>query len=603
MDFEAPPPLAGALEEPPDMECDLRLTLDDDEEVSIKELEIPVDLPCTSTSPPPLMSPLNIKQRRFEEKPEGSAEAPPLQTNSEHSMTNGLSSEVGSMHTASFFEAVDAAGVSGGSRSLESGLNDSEAEMKTASGFDPLDMEAAGCSDDRDLPDAVVKETVTAESCSDALPEDLAEECINSTENGQEELADKDKSVPTQEEDDVDDDFGDFAGVDPADQVDETQPERQVSTIIPGSSAHFHEEPEDEWNAFSGEPEHRQEISEAPSKAVVSDEWNAFSASDEGQNEENWSADFGSFEGQSPEKATETKPSVPKFDDTPDQISCPVLDEFCDSMDLWNVDSEIGGDEAFAITELLDAEKPVNVEDKSVPLNRSFDLWFALRIVEDALALKFEWKGSEHGSNLYKTLRVDPNAIGRGSLPPLSTSTVLEPTPFTANGTTRRSVIISREEGAYGAKVVASGAANSTTQQNISTPSVAESPSIPQADFDWDQSDLTNPTKAGNRASSLLDVDFLSANTGGGSTSTISTLQKELDQLGLSTPSSQELQKPANQPSMLDMIMASATKSSKRNNRPPSELSLDARALHDQLPDIDFLRANMIMFPLGGNHS
>ncbi|KAJ1352691.1 hypothetical protein KIN20_009093 [Parelaphostrongylus tenuis] len=31
--------------------------------------------------------------------------------------------------------------------------------------------------------------------------------------------------------------------------------------------------------------------------------------------------------------------------------------------------------------------------------------------------------------------------------------------------------------------------------------------------------------------------------------------------------------------------------------RPPSELSLDARALHDQLPDIDFLRASMIMFP------
>ncbi|EYC13397.1 hypothetical protein Y032_0044g968 [Ancylostoma ceylanicum] len=51
--------------------------------------------------------------------------------------------------------------------------------------------------------------------------------------------------------------------------------------------------------------------------------------------------------------------------------------------------------------------------------------------------------------------------------------------------------------------------------------------------------------------------------------------------------------------SMLDMLMASSTKSDRRVNRPPSELSLDARALHDQLPDIEFLRANMIMFPLG----
>lgn len=40
MDFEAPPPLVGALEEPPDVECESRVTLDDEEDVSEKELEI-----------------------------------------------------------------------------------------------------------------------------------------------------------------------------------------------------------------------------------------------------------------------------------------------------------------------------------------------------------------------------------------------------------------------------------------------------------------------------------------------------------------------------------------------------------------------------------
>ncbi|PIO66090.1 hypothetical protein TELCIR_12212 [Teladorsagia circumcincta] len=167
----------------------------------------------------------------------------------------------------------------------------------------------------------------------------------------------------------------------------------------------------------------------------------------------------------------------------------------------------------------------------------------------------------------------------------------------------RRSVIISREEGAYGAKVVASDLSPTSVHTTNCSAVTAESPSIPQADFDWDASDLTNPTKAANRSSALLDVDFLSANSGGGCSSTISTLQKELDQLGLTSTEPPTLRKPASQPTMLDMLMASATNTSKRNTRQPSELSLDARALHDQLPDLDFLRANMIMFPLGGNRS
>ncbi|KAK6014907.1 hypothetical protein OSTOST_19700 [Ostertagia ostertagi] len=169
-----------------------------------------------------------------------------------------------------------------------------------------------------------------------------------------------------------------------------------------------------------------------------------------------------------------------------------------------------------------------------------------------------------------------PNAVGRGSLPPLSTSTVLEPTPFTANGTT------------YNVKAPRNAPA-------------AELRSRPMKDILMRYCGLF--AYAAYRSSALLDVDFLSANSGGGCSSTISTLQKELDQLGLTSTEPPTLRKPASQPTMLDMLMASATNTSKRNSRQPSELSLDARALHDQLPDLDFLRANMIMFPLGGNRS
>ncbi|KAK5968833.1 hypothetical protein GCK32_016281 [Trichostrongylus colubriformis] len=269
MDFEAPPPFAGALEEPPDSECDNPLTVDDEDD-SIRELEIPTDIPCTSsTVSSPVPSPCPVKQKPLDSSTEEYYTVPAQESSDHH--VNGLA--------------------------------DTEEDVSTSS-------------------DVIVSNREKAE---------LAEVALN-------------------EEDDFDDDFGDFAGID----------------------------------------------TEIPQQKVA---------------------------------------------------------------------------------------------------GMSFDLWLALRIVEDALALKFEWKGSEYGSNLFKTLRVDPNAVGRGTLPPLSSSTVLEPIPFTANGTTRRSVIISREEGAYGAKIVASDVPPSAVHNNCSA-ITSESPSIPQADFDWEASDLTNPTKA-----------------------------------------------------------------------------------------------------------
>ena len=61
----------------------------------------------------------------------------------------------------------------------------------------------------------------------------------------------------------------------------------------------------------------------------------------------------------------------------------------------------------------------------------------------------------------------------------------------------RRSVIVSREEGAHGAKVFKANATSNSFQFNNAL--AVESPSVPQADFDWDESGLTNPTKAASR--------------------------------------------------------------------------------------------------------
>lgn len=59
--------------------------------------------------------------------------------------------------------------------------------------------------------------------------------------------------------------------------------------------------------------------------------------------------------------------------------------------------------------------------------------------------------------------------------------------------------------------------------------------------------------------------------------------------------------------SVLDSLLQTAKCSSLSSTKPRflthSELSLDARALHDSLPDIDFMRAAWISFPLKSDNN
>ncbi|EYC13399.1 hypothetical protein Y032_0044g968 [Ancylostoma ceylanicum] len=550
MDFEAPPPFTGTLEEPPDMECDVRMTVDDDEDDDVQPSDIPIDVPCTSSPPlSPLRSP--IMKRKSLDIASASLPSRTDTDNHPHPVTNGLP------------ESIEMRIPSNCDSSAENTSEQSTSSIHRVAESDQDRVEDSAYEASNSSPQPSNPEKNSGDDPLDASTSAVQEEAGEDTDF---------------------DDFGDFAGVDAEDS--KTEQCGAATEIVQGTGS--------DWAEFGRKD--GKENQNPPTEDINEDQvegWNAFNAADEDKNS-GWSADFGDFG----EAKAETSSDPLPVEVSSEMQVCPALDDVCDSLELWNVESEIGCDEAYDISVMFDADKPPAIENDAASFDRSFHLWFALRIVEDALALKFEWKGSGHGENLFKTLSVDPTAVGRGTLPPLSTSTVLEPTPFTANGTTRRSVIISREEGAHGAKVLTSDVTvSSLASKNPTT--VVESPSFPQADFDWDKSGLTNPTKAANRSSALLDVDFLSANNGGGSSSTISTLQKELDQLGLLNSSTQNLKKPSSQPSMLDMLMASSTKSDRRVNRPPSELSLDARALHDQLPDIEFLRANMIMFPLG----
>ncbi|VDM59877.1 unnamed protein product [Angiostrongylus costaricensis] len=494
MDFEAPPPFVGALDELPDVECDVRMTVDDEEEFSTGHLEIPTDLPCTSSSASPQFS--SCKQNSATKDSD-----------------DGHEKCLGQNHPNSVINEL------------------------------PVDRELGRTSVD---------------FCPFAKERNCEVHRLDSL----------------QDDESTEDEFG----------LSDPLPQ-------PSFSEDFHSSGQmaEVWPATVEE-------------SGEDDEWNAFSSLQEYRNDRDWSADFDDFDKSIPEVVDGTSSdSSPLATNVPipETLMSPILDDLCDFIDLWNVENEIGHDKGYNIINLLDSDASEVKENSAIPFVKGYELWLALRVVEDALALKFEWKGSQHRVNLFKALGVDPVDDGRVSSSP-SMFTVLEPTPLIANGITRRSVIISREEGAHDAKVVSAEAPASDSQSTATTVPI-ESPSIPSADFDWEKSDLVNPTMAANRSSALLDVDFLWANSGGGNSSAISTLQKELDQLGISNTLSQTRAKRENQPSMLDVVMASATKLDKKIIRPPSELSLDARALHDQLPDIDFLRASMIMFPIGEN--
>lgn len=276
---------------------------------------------------------------------------------SDYATTNGLSSEIGSVHTASDFDPFSTARSTRESSSIASvevenpssnvvevGEDCSRTASDSYSSAKPSTYAQNDVSKDSEPPtaeEAAVGEQERRDGQSasqiDAVP-------AEDTDADAESLAGEEEAV---EEDDFDDDFGDFV-------------DAEVVEVGKGSTiqSKTHGNGSDSWSAFNrSEPEHQPVATMGAKKSEDSEEWDAFNTVDDSGKAESWSADFDAFgEASSPREEAVEKPT--KGEDAPEMESSPVLDELCDSMDLWNVDSEIGGDEAMNITELLDADKP-----------------------------------------------------------------------------------------------------------------------------------------------------------------------------------------------------------------------------------------------------
>ncbi|CAI4225092.1 unnamed protein product [Auanema sp. JU1783] len=383
------------------------------------------------------------------------------------------------------------------------------------------------------------------------------------------------------------DEFGDF----------DTAPVIETSQTSSSSPTELKTEKkvieDDDWGDFDSAPS----TSQVPQPSVDEEDWGAFGeapsdAPDGFAGEsDNWAADF------SAGAEVNNVPAENEFF----VEDLPVLEELLSSDDLWDYeeDLELGEDEALHLHEIFDREDPTDLDADHILLSSAL-LWKTLRVVEEAHALKYQWKTAVTNKNFLRELNIDPEAIGKGSLPPLSVGGVLMPTPA-SNGPIKRTVTIA--PGDSSVKITSACTptilSDDKQKQDLAS-STFDSLLVPPADFDWAKSGLTNPLKGANQSSALLDVDFLSANSAGAGYA-VSTLQKDLADLGIAN-TEKSIPKTNSQPSMLDAIMSSAAAQQKKY-RAPTELSLDALALHDQLPDIDYLRASMIMFPIGNSRT
>ncbi|XP_077521174.1 aftiphilin isoform X5 [Amblyomma americanum] len=126
-----------------------------------------------------------------------------------------------------------------------------------------------------------------------------------------------------------------------------------------------------------------------------------------------------------------------------------------------------------------------------------------------------------------------------------------------------------------------------------------ESTAIPPAQFDWTSSGLVNPLEQ-PAASTLLDLEFLSslssAAVSSGSPPT-SSLEKEFLELGVSATTATAAP-PSSAPSKLQELLRNNVSTLSSTRRRPSLLSSEAQAILDRLPDLSFMQARVLMFPV-----
>lgn len=193
------------------------------------------------------------------------------------------------------------------------------------------------------------------------------------------------------------------------------------------------------------------------------------------------------------------------------------------------------------------------------------NIWSQLRDIDNTQALLYHWNTSQANKKLLHSLHINTRTLVAGSrwssAVPIFAANLgvdpLEPTkaPFRAN---------SEERAAAG-------------EMEASSSACSQESAVPPAQFDWSSSGLVNPLDG-------LETEFLG--------SSLPTVDR------VTSSGSHRMLSP-----LLDKILTEAAKSSTAayshtgHHRSPT-MSAEARQILDSLPDLSFMRAKVLMFPI-----
>lgn len=210
---------------------------------------------------------------------------------------------------------------------------------------------------------------------------------------------------------------------------------------------------------------------------------------------------------------------------------------------------------------------------------KSNRLWDKLHEIEQTPGLRFQWGVSHSFQLLLRSVNVDYHSILRTSSVPFFASglSLLEPT----KGPVQSAAKVESEEKFQSRKDLA----------------------IPPVQFDWSSSGLVNPLDSTQATSTLMDLSFLSSTESNSSHLHMSSdfgLESEFLQPCCPASPTESNTKPPILQQLLSSTAVSSLPDSSQSYR-PSSMSQEAIHVLDQLPDLSFMRAKVLMFPVSSN--
>ncbi|KAM9316816.1 aftiphilin [Gastrophryne carolinensis] len=226
------------------------------------------------------------------------------------------------------------------------------------------------------------------------------------------------------------------------------------------------------------------------------------------------------------------------------------------------------------------------------------DIWMELQDIHDAHGLKYQWGGSHSNKKLLRCLGIDTRNI-------LFTGNKKQPVivPMYAAGLGMLEPTKEPLKPLSAAEKIASiGQSSHTPPDDVSSSDPLQE-SLPPVQFDWSSSGLTNPLdveEQGIGGSTLLNLDFFGPvdDSGFNSSTTLPGVDPELYALTTSKVECSSASNKVTDAFAKLMSTAETTSTSARKLHRDENLSEEAAKVIASLPDLSFMHAKVLMFPV-----